>query len=92
MGKKIPDEVINQIPILYKELGVKSKVAEKLGISVASVSKYLTIFDAAPAAQPTQESITSSTKKRVLITPELEQEINERYLACANMSQVAIWE
>lgn len=89
MGKKIPDEVINQIPILYKELGVKSKVAEKLGISVASVSKYLTIFDAAPAAQPTQESITSSTKKRVLITPELEQEINERYLACANMSQVA---
>lgn len=82
MGKKISDEIINQIPTLYKELGTKSKVAEKLGISVASVSKYLTIFDAAPP-------VDTSFKKRVVITEELEQEINERYLSCMNMSQVA---
>jgi hypothetical protein len=28
MAKRISDEIINQIPILYKELGVKKKVAE----------------------------------------------------------------
>jgi len=48
MAKRIPEEIIQKIPILYKEYGIKSKVAEELGISVSSVSKYLTIFEGAP--------------------------------------------
>ncbi len=41
MAKRISDETIEQIQILYKELGVKSQVAKKLGISASTVSKYL---------------------------------------------------
>lgn len=81
MGKKISDEIINQIPILYKELGTKKEVAEKLEISVATVTKYLTIYDAAPAQ--------GEQKKRVTITPEIIEKINRRYSECLNMSKVA---
>lgn len=81
MAKRIPDEIIQKIPILYKEYGVKSKVAEELGISVSSVSKYLTIFEAAP-----QEK---EPKKKAKIDEETIQKINQRYSECKNMSQVA---
>lgn len=81
MAKRIPDEIIQKIPILYKEYGVKSKVAEELGISVSSVSKYLTIFEAAP-----QEK---EPKKKTKIDDETIQKINQRYSECKNMSQVA---
>ena len=81
MAKRIPEEIIQKIPILYKEYGVKNKVAEELGISVSSVSKYLTIFEAAP-----QEK---EPKKKTKITPEIIEQINKRYSECKNMSQVA---
>ena len=81
MAKRIPDEIIQKIPILYKEYGVKSKVAEELGISVSSVSKYLTIFEAAP-----QEK---EPKKKTKINEETIQKINQRYAECKNMAQVA---
>lgn len=81
MAKRIPDEIIQKIPILYKEYGVKSKVAEELGISVSSVSKYLTIFEAAP-----QEK---EPKKKTKIDEETIQKINQRYSECKNMAQVA---
>ena len=81
MAKRIPDEIIQKIPILYKEYGVKSKVAEELGISVSSVSKYLTIFEAAP-----QEK---EPKKKTKINEEIIQKINQRYSECKNMAQVA---
>lgn len=81
MAKRIPDEIIQKIPILYKEYGVKSKVAEELGISVSSVSKYLTIFEAAP-----QEK---EPKKKTKIDQETIQKINQRYSECKNMAQVA---
>ena len=81
MAKRIPDEIIQKIPILYKEYGVKSKVAEELGISVSSVSKYLTIFEAAP-----QEK---EPKKKTKINEETIQKINQRYSECKNMAQVA---
>lgn len=40
-GKRITDEQKIQINELYLKLGVKSKVAKELGISAASVSKYI---------------------------------------------------
>lgn len=81
MAKRIPEEIIQKIPILYKEYGVKNKVAEELGISVSSVSKYLTIFEAAP-----QEK---EPKKKTKIDEETIQKINQRYSECKNMAQVA---
>ena len=48
MANKLSDEIINKIPILYKQLNNKSEVARQLGISVASVNKYLTVVNAAP--------------------------------------------
>ena len=41
MAKRITDEQIEQINELYCELGVKSQVAKIVGVSVASVTKYL---------------------------------------------------
>lgn len=41
MAKKITDEQKEQINELYCQIGVKSKVAKILGISPASVSKYI---------------------------------------------------
>lgn len=79
MAKKLDEEVIKQIPVLYKELGVKKKVAEQLGISVSTVTKYLIVYEAAPEEK----------KPRVKITDELIQKVNERYAECKNMSQVA---
>ena len=38
---KITPEIIEQINILYLEIGVKKKVAEILGCSPATVSKYI---------------------------------------------------
>ena len=81
MAKRISEEIINQIPILYKEYGVKKKVAEELGISVASVNKYLTIYEAAPEKK--------EPKPKTKITEELIEQINKRYSECKNMSQVA---
>lgn len=83
MAKRISDEVKNQIPILYKELGNKTQVAKQLGISVSTVSKYLNLFEAAPEQQETER------KTRVKITDEIIEQINIRYAECKNMSQVA---
>lgn len=82
MAKKISEEIIQQIPILYKRYGVKSKVAEELGISTSSVSKYLTLFEGAPQGE-------KEPKKRIKITPELIEQINQKYAECKNMAQVA---
>lgn len=81
MAKKISEEIRKQIPVLYQELGNKSQVAKRLGISVSTVSKYLNLFEAAP-----QEN---ERKARVKITNELIEQINIKYAECKNMSQVA---
>lgn len=41
MAKRITDEMIVQINELYAELKVKKRVAEALGISPSTVSKYI---------------------------------------------------
>ena len=41
MAKRITDEVIEQINELYLQVGVKKRVAEALGISPSTVSKYI---------------------------------------------------
>lgn len=79
MAKRISEEIIKQIPIKYAKLGSKTKVAQELGISVSSVTKYLNFVAAAPQER----------KSRVSITPELIEQINKRYEECKNMSQVA---
>lgn len=80
LAKRISDEIKNQIPILYKKLGSKKKIAETLGISVSSVNKYLNLYEAAP---PEEKKLKNK------ITDEMIEEINNRYKDCRNMSQVA---
>lgn len=79
MANKLSDEIINKIPILYKQLNNKSEVARQLGISVASVNKYLTVVNAAPTEK----------KSRTKVTSELIEKINEEYTKCKNMTEVA---
>lgn len=81
MAKRISDEIKSQIPVLYKELGSKKKVADALGISTSSVNKYLNLYEAAPESE--------EKKARVKITDEMIEEINKRYEDCRNMAQVA---
>lgn len=83
MAKKISDEIINQIPILYEQLKNKSEVARQLGISAATVNKYLTVIAAAP------QEVKKERKKRVKVTNELIQQINEEYTKLKNMKKVA---
>lgn len=80
MAKKLDEQIIQKIPILYREYGIKKKVAEELGISVSTVTKYLTIYEAAPVKEK---------KTRVKIDEELIQQINDLYSKTKNMSQVA---
>lgn len=82
MGKISP-EVIKQIPILFSRLGKKSEVARQLGISTASVSKYLQLYEAGSLNQSVEK------KERVKITPELIEKINEEYKECLNKAEVA---
>ena len=81
MAKKIDQDIINKIPILYKTYGVKKKVAEELGISVSTVSKYLNIIEATPERK--------EKKTKTKISDEIIAEINEKYSLYKNMSQVA---
>ena len=81
MAKRIDEKTIEQIPILYEQLKNKAEVARQLGISVASVNKYLAIYNGAP--------VEVTNKKRVKVDEELVQKINELYKSCKNMSQVA---
>lgn len=76
----IPIEKINQIPPLYAELKTKKKVAEQLGISVATVSKYLNLFEA--GAQQVQA-------KKTKVSVELITQINEIYKETKNMAETA---
>lgn len=78
MGTRLSEEIINKIPILYQQINNKAEVARQLGISVASVNKYLTIIDAMPTEK----------KSRTKVTPELIQEINKEYSICKNMTEV----
>lgn len=84
MAKKLDENIIQQIPLLYKELGVKKKVADTLGISVSTVTKYLTIYEAAP-----NTSCLKEKKSRAKITEEIVEQINQKYSECKNMNQVA---
>lgn len=81
MGKKIDEAVIEQIPVLYEEVKSKAEVARRLGISAASVNKYLAIYNGAP--------VEVVAKKRVKVDEEMIAKINELYKSCKNMAQVA---
>lgn len=79
MANRLSNEIINKIPILYKQLNNKTEVARQLGISVASVNKYLIIVNAAPIEK----------KSRTKVTKELIEKINKEYAKCKNMTEVA---
>ena len=81
MGKKIDEAIIEQIPDMFEELKNKAEVARRLGISPASVNKYLAIYNGAP--------VEVVAKKRVKIDEKLIAQINEKYKSCKNMAQVA---
>ena len=81
MGKKIDEAIIEQIPVLFEELKNKAEVARRLGISPASVNKYLAIYNGAP--------VEVVAKKRVKVDEKLIAQINEKYKICKNMAQVA---
>ena len=78
MPKKLSEETIKEIRSSYEELKSYSKVADKLGLSVSTVSKYVRLGDTTP-----------ERKERTLITDELEEKINLRYSECKNLSLVA---
>ena len=59
MGK-LSQDIIDRIPALYEQLGTKKAVAEELGISTATVSKYL-LLNELPQEAVVQE------KKRVSV-------------------------
>lgn len=80
MGKQIPQEVIDKIPELYRKHGTYKGVADELNISTQTVKKYLEIFN---VIQPTEK------KQRKKITPEVIEELNQRYAECKNMTKVA---
>jgi len=81
MAKKISDEIIAQIPVLYEKYNSKKKVAEELGISTTSVTKYLNIYQGAP--------VEVVRKARVKIDDEMIKKINELFAAWRNMARVA---
>lgn len=81
MAKRIDEKTIEQIPILYEQLKNKAEVARQLGISSASVNKYLAIYNGAP--------VEVAKKKRVKVDDELIEKINQLYRSYKNMSQVA---
>ena len=81
MGKKIDDEIIAQIPELYKKLGSKNAVAKELGISNSTVSKYLLMYQSAP--------IEVIKRKNTKVDEELIVKINEKYKEYKNTAQVA---
>lgn len=83
MANRLSDEIINQIPILYSELQNKTAVARELGISVASVNKYLTVISGAP------QGIKKEKKKRIKITDEVIERINKEYKTYKSMKKVA---
>lgn len=81
MSSKISNEIKEQIPILYEQYHNKTKVAELLNISTATVNKYLAIYNGAPAEKV--------RKKSVIVDKELENKINELFSQYRNMSKVA---
>lgn len=87
MGKISP-EIIKQIPILFSQIGNKSEVARQLGISVGSVNKYLSLYEAGALNQPINKE-KEKRKEPVKITPELIEKINKEYEECLNKAEVA---
>ena len=83
---KISQEIIDRIPILYRELNSKKKVAETLGISPSTVSKYLKIFEVSNLSIKEEDT---KKRTRTKITDELIEKINEKYSEYGNMSKVA---
>lgn len=83
MANRLSDEIINKIPVLYSELQNKAAVARELGISVASVNKYLTVISGAP------QEIKKEKKKRIKITDEVIKQINDEYKNYKSMKKVA---
>lgn len=86
MGRKLDENTIKQIFILYEQLNNQAEVARRLGISQTTVRRYLSL---GAAATLDSTSTSTSTSKKTKITPEMEEEINKRYQECRNMSQVA---
>lgn len=87
MGK-IDPKIIRQIPELFKELGKKSAVAKRLGISTTTVSKYLNLYEAGSDIfnEPTPPAPLEREGRK--LTQESIDKINKRYSECINASQV----
>lgn len=79
---KLSEELIAQIPPLYQELGTYTAVAKRLGINPSTVSKYVKLFN-------TQDAAPAKKTKRVKITSELIEEINEYFEFNVNISETA---
>lgn len=82
MAKSLPPEIVSQIPILFSELNNRKEVARRLGISTASVSKYLKLFEAEGLTQ------TEKPKARKLSEEEIKL-ANDLYVKYLNMAKVA---
>ena len=79
MGKRIPNEVIEQIPVLYEKFKSKSKVAKELNISTTTVTKYLMASG----------DVNLKTREKVTLSKEVIEQLNEEYKKSQNMAAVA---
>lgn len=86
LAKKIADEIIEQIPILYDKLKNKNAVARELNISPSTVTKYLKVLSVTSSVQ---ELNKKEKKTRIKITPELIEKINEDYKLYKSQAEVA---
>lgn len=86
MGK-LSEEQIQQIPILYKELGTKKAVAEKLSISPTTVARYLKLLAAADNSET--ELDKEALKENGRLTQKGIDEINRLYKENRNISETA---
>lgn len=88
----IPIEKIEQIPILFEKLGTKAAVARELGISSATVTRYLELPIEQKSVIKKKKEKNEKIDVRKLSEEEkqkLIQKINEEYQSCCNMSEVS---
>lgn len=84
MSKRITDEQIEQINEVYFQCKIKSQTAKIVGVSVASVTKYL-IDDYVPKAMRVKIDFDGTPKG--ITEKELEELTLEKFLANAVLSK-----
>ena len=89
MATKVTPEMVQQMITLYKEIGTYSGVAKKIGVSAATVSRYIKeqlsikTYDAAALQSniPQPKDISQISRKSIITFSTLTKEEKESYEA-----------